>query len=120
MSYLTYVPYTVKEVALALGISDCDEILGEEIARDMLSGVVEFTPAELERLADYKDVDLEYIIEHDPSFGRYACPKSIAARKAGAASLVDEGHDSEFAAEFCGFDVSVVERLAVVKKRNFA
>ena len=106
MKTLAYIPYTVRETAAALDITDCDAMTGEDIARDLLNGVVIFEHYELDRLAEYKGVGVEYLIEHDPSFRRYAdVRREIAVR------LLRSGADTEYTAEICGLDMDVVEEI---------
>ena len=66
-----YYPVTAHEVADVLAIVDCEEMTGEYIARDMLSGTVRFTVKELRKIATYKDVSLDFLIHNDPSFKNY-------------------------------------------------
>jgi len=63
-----YLPITANEVAKVLDIADCEDITGESIAKEMLSGVIRFDIMELRRIAAYKDVSLDFLIHNDPSF----------------------------------------------------
>ena len=124
MYTFTYVPFTAQEVAFALGISDCDELTGIDIARDMLEGTVKFTREELKILAAYKGVSVTYLTEHNPAFWRYAdygcTPKKQAFCAAGmvmetrrevASKLLQRKLDAEFASEICGLPLTVIRKL---------
>jgi len=106
MKSLAYKPYTEQEAAIALAISDCDAMTGKDIARDLLAGVIEFEDNELDRLAVFKGVTVDYMIEHDPAFRRYSDPRKDIAVK-----LLRSGADAEYAAEICGLSVDLVKEL---------
>ena len=110
METLNYVPFTANEVALTLEYSDCDEMTGEYIARAMLSGVEEFTDDELDELAAYKGVTIEYLTEHDPAFQRYSDPGTVL-RISIAAKALKLGVNAEVAAEICGLSLDKVQAL---------
>ena len=110
MGAFAYAPYTAQETALALSISDCDDMMGEDIAKNMLRGVLKVTRKELSKLAAFKGVSVTYLTEHDPAFRRYADPV-MEVRKAVAKNILRRNVGAEFAAEVCGLPVHVVERL---------
>ena len=71
ISVKIYAPVTAHEVADALGIVDCEDMTGEYIAGDMLSGVIMFTVTELNTIAAYKGISLDFLIHKDPAFEDY-------------------------------------------------
>lgn len=105
-----FTPFTANEVALALGISDLDELTGEHIAGDMLAGIVELEDYELETLASYKGVSVSYLTEHDPAFLQYTDPVT-RARKEIAAKLLCNGMDTETAAEITALPPDIIKKL---------
>jgi hypothetical protein len=95
------VPFTAREVALALKIFDCEDMLGEDIAKEMLDGLMEFSREELEKLAAFKGLSLEFLTENDPSLRRYEDPV-LKARKGIASNLINRGFCIMFVNEICG------------------
>jgi len=105
-----YFPYNAEEVAMVLAIEDCDEILGVNIAFDMLAGKIDFTYEEIQLLAAARDVTSRFMIENDPAFKRYNDTTNITKITI-AHRLILSGAEVEFAAEICGLHPDTVRSL---------
>ena len=110
MEMLNYVPFTAREVAFALEYSDCDEMTGEYIAEELLSGVEAFTGEELNKLAEYKGITAEFLSENDPAFLGYTDPCTVL-RKVIAENALNYGIDAEAVSKICGLPLETVEKL---------
>jgi hypothetical protein len=108
-----YIPFTAIELADALSLCDfidSDEADGNrlDIAQDMLAGVVAFEERELVRMATFKGLTVEELIELEPALTEYRDPE-METRKAIAEKLLTAGYAVEIAVEMCGLPVTKVK-----------
>ena|GEM_PF-2688917 len=112
-----YTQCTTEDILFALQLFDHFDIVsslkektGYAIAQDMLDGVVEFTEHEIEQVANYKNVSVEFLITNDEKFKKFTS-NGIGTKIMIATKLIHSGADISFVAEICELSLNTVKDL---------